>query len=161
LIPLTILNALAGQNLPVYGKGENVRDWLFVEDHVTALITVLKGGKPGQTYNVGGNSERQNIQVVQAICDTLDRLRPDPAGPRRRLIRFVADRPGHDQRYAIDASKLKAELAWQPSESFETGLEKTIAWYLENEWWWQPLRERVYSGERLGLLKPEPAQAAG
>jgi dTDP-glucose 4,6-dehydratase len=161
LIPLTILNALSGQHLPVYGKGENVRDWLFVEDHVSALITVLRNGRPGQTYNVGGNSERQNIQVVQAICDTLDRLRPDPAGSRRRLITFVTDRPGHDQRYAINASKLKDELGWRPSESFETGLEKTIAWYLDNEWWWQPLRERVYSGERLGLLQPEPARAAG
>lgn len=152
LIPLTILNALEGKRLPVYGKGENVRDWLFVEDHVTALLTVLKGGRVGETYNVGGNAERQNIQVVQAICDSLDRLRPDPAGPRRRLIEFVADRPGHDARYAIDASKLRAELGWQPAESFETGLEKTITWYLENGWWWQPLRERVYGGERLGLL---------
>ncbi|EHM00046.1 dTDP-glucose 4,6-dehydratase [Acetobacteraceae bacterium AT-5844] len=152
LIPLTILNALEGKRLPVYGKGENVRDWLFVEDHVTALLTVLKGGRVGETYNVGGNAERQNIQVVRAICDSLDRLRPDPAGPRRRLIEFVADRPGHDARYAIDASKLRAELGWQPAESFETGLEKTIAWYLENGWWWQPLRERVYGGERLGLL---------
>ncbi len=152
LIPLTILNALEGKRLPVYGKGENIRDWLFVEDHVTALLTVLKRGRAGETYNVGGNAERQNIQVVQAICDSLDRLRPDPAGPRRRLIEFVADRPGHDARYAIDASKLRAELGWQPAESFETGLEKTIAWYLENAWWWQPLRERVYGGERLGLL---------
>nr|WP_207553543.1 dTDP-glucose 4,6-dehydratase [Pseudoroseomonas deserti] len=157
LIPLTILNALEGKPLPVYGKGENVRDWLFVDDHVTALIAVLQRGKPGQTYNVGGNSERRNIEVVEAICDTLDRLRPDAAGPRRRLISFVTDRPGHDARYAIDASKLKAELGWEPSETFATGLEKTIAWYLENDWWWQPLRERVYSGERLGLL---PAKAA-
>ncbi|WP_419900145.1 dTDP-glucose 4,6-dehydratase [Roseomonas sp. USHLN139] len=158
LIPLTILNALEGKPLPVYGKGENVRDWLFVDDHVTALIAVLQRGQPGQTYNVGGNSEKRNIEVVEAICDTLDRLRPDAAGPRRRLISFVADRPGHDARYAIDASKLKAELGWTPSETFATGLEKTIAWYLDNAWWWQPLRERVYSGERLGLL---PAKAAG
>lgn len=161
LIPLTILNALEGKTLPVYGKGENVRDWLFVDDHVRALITVLRQGQIGQTYNVGGNSERQNIEVVHAICDTLDRLRPDPAGPRRRLVSFVADRPGHDARYAIDASKLKRELGWEPSESFETGLEKTIAWYLENEWWWQPLRERVYGGERIGLLdQASPAKAA-
>ncbi|EFH13752.1 dTDP-glucose 4,6-dehydratase [Teichococcus cervicalis] len=161
LIPLTILNALEGKTLPVYGKGENVRDWLFVDDHVRALITVLRQGKVGQTYNVGGNSERQNIEVVHAICDTLDRLRPDPAGPRRRLVSFVADRPGHDARYAIDASKLKRELGWEPSESFETGLEKTIAWYLENAWWWQPLRERVYGGERIGLLdQASPAKAA-
>ena len=155
LIPLVILNALEGKNLPVYGQGENIRDWLFVEDHVTALLTVLRGGRPGQTYNVGGRAERRNIEVVQDICDSLDRLRPDPAGPRRRLIHFVADRPGHDQRYAIDASKLQAELGWQPAESFATGLEKTIAWYLDNAWWWQPLRNRVYGGERLGLL---PAQ---
>ncbi|MDQ1077535.1 dTDP-glucose 4,6-dehydratase [Pseudoroseomonas cervicalis] len=161
LIPLTILNALEGKTLPVYGKGENVRDWLFVDDHVRALITVLRQGQIGQTYNVGGNSERQNIEVVHAICDTLDRLRPDPAGPRRRLVSFVADRPGHDARYAIDASKLKRELGWEPSESFETGLEKTIAWYLENEWWWQPLRQRVYGGERIGLLdQTSPAKAA-
>lgn len=161
LIPLTILNALEGKTLPVYGKGENVRDWLFVDDHVRALITVLRQGQIGQTYNVGGNSERQNIEVVHAICDTLDRLRPDAAGPRRRLVSFVADRPGHDARYAIDASKLKRELGWEPSESFETGLEKTIAWYLENEWWWQPLRERVYGGERIGLLdQGTPAKAA-
>ncbi|MCQ4161236.1 dTDP-glucose 4,6-dehydratase [Roseomonas sp. GC11] len=159
LIPLTILNALDGKALPVYGKGENVRDWLFVEDHVAALITVLRRGKVGETYNVGGNSERQNIQVVQAICDTLDRLRPDAAGPHRRLISFVADRPGHDARYAIDASKLKRELGWEPAENFESGLEKTIRWYLDNSWWWQPLRERVYSGERIGLLA-EPAKAA-
>ncbi|WBV45564.1 dTDP-glucose 4,6-dehydratase [Pseudoroseomonas cervicalis] len=161
LIPLTILNALEGKTLPVYGKGENVRDWLFVDDHVRALITVLRQGQIGQTYNVGGNSERQNIEVVHAICDTLDRLRPDAAGPRRRLVSFVADRPGHDARYAIDASKLKRELGWEPSESFETGLEKTIAWYLENEWWWQPLRQRVYGGERIGLLdQASPAKAA-
>jgi dTDP-glucose 4,6-dehydratase len=156
LIPLTILNALEGRELPVYGQGENIRDWLFVEDHVTALLTVLRGGRPGQTYNVGGQAERRNIEVVQAICDRLDMLRPDAAGPRRRLIRFVADRPGHDQRYAIDASKLRTELGWQPQESFETGLDRTIAWYLDNAWWWQPLRERVYAGERLGLL-PTPA----
>lgn len=152
LIPLTILNALDGKPLPVYGKGENVRDWLFVEDHVAALVTVLRNGRPGETYNVGGNSERRNIQVVQSICDTLDRLRPDPAGSHRRLISFVADRPGHDARYAIDASKLKRELGWEPTESFESGLEKTIRWYLDNSWWWQPLRERVYGGERIGLL---------
>jgi dTDP-glucose 4,6-dehydratase len=159
LIPLVILNALEGKNLPVYGQGENIRDWLFVEDHVTALLAVLRGGRPGQTYNVGGRAERRNIEVVQDICDSLDRLRPDAAGPRRRLIHFVADRPGHDQRYAIDASKLQAELDWQPAESFATGLEKTIAWYLDNEWWWQPLRNRVYGGERLGLL-PADARAA-
>jgi len=158
LIPLTILNALHGLALPVYGKGENIRDWLYVEDHVAALVTVLRGGVPGQTYNVGGRAERRNIDVVEGICDTLDRLRPDPAGPRRRLIGFVTDRPGHDQRYAIDASKLEAKLGWRPSESFATGLEKTIGWYLDNEWWWRPLRERVYGGERLGLLA-EKAQA--
>ena len=150
LIPLVVLNALEGKPLPVYGKGDNIRDWLFVEDHARALALIAASGCPGETYNVGGRNERTNLQVVEAICDTLDRL--VPAGrPRRELITFVADRPGHDHRYAIDATKLERELGWRAEETFDTGLEKTIRWYLENEDWWRPLRKSVYSGERLGL----------
>jgi dTDP-glucose 4,6-dehydratase len=151
LIPLTILNALEGKPLPVYGDGQNVRDWLYVEDHVSALTLALLKGRPGQSYNVGGRSERTNLQVVHAICDLLDELSPTRQS-RRELISFVADRPGHDRRYAIDPSKIQAELGWTPAESFESGLRKTIRWYLDNEAWWQPLRDRVYNGERLGLI---------
>ncbi|MEQ9507134.1 MAG: dTDP-glucose 4,6-dehydratase [Hyphomonas sp.] len=150
LIPLVTLNALEGKPLPVYGKGDNIRDWLFVEDHARALILIALKGRLGETYNVGGRNERTNLQVVEAICDTLDRLMPANR-PRRELITFVADRPGHDHRYAIDASKLEDELGWRAQENFESGLEKTITWYLENEDWWRPLRKSVYSGERLGL----------
>ncbi|MGG5819312.1 dTDP-glucose 4,6-dehydratase [Falsiroseomonas sp. HW251] len=150
LIPLTILNALEGKPLPVYGDGRNIRDWLYVEDHARALATVLRGGVPGETYNIGGNSERRNIDVVHAICDALDRQAPG-ARSRRSLITFVADRPGHDRRYAIDATKIRNELGWTPAESFESGLGRTVAWYLENEWWWRPLRDQRYAGERLGL----------
>jgi dTDP-glucose 4,6-dehydratase len=151
LIPLTILNALAGERLPVYGKGENVRDWLYVEDHARALDLIAERGRTGETYNVGGRNERRNIDVVMGICEVLDRLAPANR-PREELIEFVTDRPGHDARYAIDATKLEDELGWRAKEDFESGIEKTIAWYLENEWWWQPLRER-YAGQRLGLLK--------
>jgi dTDP-glucose 4,6-dehydratase len=151
LIPLVALNALHGLQLPVYGDGGNVRDWLYVEDHVRALVAVLKRGRVGATYNIGGRAERRNLQVVEAICDTLDRLRPDAAGPRRRLITFVKDRPGHDRRYAIDPSRIETELGWRAQESFATGLERTLRWYLDNEWWWRPLREQRYAGERLGL----------
>jgi dTDP-glucose 4,6-dehydratase len=151
LIPLTILNALEGKPLPVYGDGQNIRDWLYVEDHVSALTLALLRGRPGQSYNVGGRSERTNLQVVHAICDLLDELSPTSYS-RRELIRFVADRPGHDRRYAIDPSKIQSELGWKPAETFESGLRKTIRWYLDNEAWWQPLRDRVYSGERLGLI---------
>lgn len=151
LIPLTILNALAGERLPVYGKGENVRDWLYVEDHARALHVIAERGRVGETYNVGGRNERRNIEVVRRICEVLDRLSPSNR-PREELIEFVTDRPGHDARYAIDATKLEQELGWRAQENFETGIEKTVAWYLENEWWWQPLRER-YAGQRLGLLK--------
>lgn len=150
LIPLVTLNALGGRPLPVYGKGDNIRDWLFVEDHARALAIIAAKGRPGQTYNVGGGNERTNLQVVEAICDELDRLMP-AAEPRRNLITFVKDRPGHDQRYAIDATKLRTELGWSAQENFETGLKKTIKWYLENEAWWAPLRKGVYGGERLGL----------
>ncbi len=151
LIPLVILNALEGKELPVYGRGENVRDWLFVDDHARALELVLTEGRVGESYNVGGNQERTNLQVVEAICDALDARQPlSDARPRRALIRFVADRPGHDRRYAIDASKIQRELGWEPEESFDSGLARTIDWYLGNAWWGEPIRSGRYSGERLG-----------
>jgi len=151
LIPLTILNALAGEKLPVYGKGENVRDWLYVEDHARALDLIAERGRIGETYNVGGRNERKNIDVVRRICSVLDQLVPANR-PREELIEFVTDRPGHDARYAIDATLLENELGWRARENFDTGIEKTVQWYLDSEWWWLPLRER-YAGERLGLLK--------
>ena len=149
LIPLTILNALSGRELPVYGAGENVRDWLYVEDHARALDLIAAKGRPGETYNVGGRNERRNIDVVRRICAVLDELVPANR-PREELIRFVTDRPGHDARYAIDASKLESALGWCAQETFETGIAKTVQWYLDNEWWWRPLRDR-YDGARLGL----------
>ncbi|MGE0499325.1 MAG: dTDP-glucose 4,6-dehydratase [Rhizobiaceae bacterium] len=151
LIPLVILNALEGRELPVYGDGGNVRDWLHVEDHARALAMVLARGKPGQRYNIGGRNERKNIDVVKAICGVMDWVRPANA-PHANLIRFVTDRPGHDRRYAIDATKVESELGWQARETFETGIEKTVRWYLDNETWWSPLRQRVYGGERLGTV---------
>jgi dTDP-glucose 4,6-dehydratase len=151
LIPLTILNALEGKPLPVYGKGENVRDWLYVEDHARALDLIVERGRLGETYNVGGRNERRNIDVVRRICDVLDDVAPAER-PRQDLIEFVTDRPGHDARYAIDASKLENELGWRAEEDFDSGIEKTIRWYLDNQWWWQPLRSG-YGGERLGLIK--------
>jgi dTDP-glucose 4,6-dehydratase len=151
LIPLTILNALAGERLPVYGKGENVRDWLYVEDHAKALDLIIERGRVGETYNVGGRNERRNLHVVQRICMVLDELAPSNR-PREELIEFVTDRPGHDARYAIDATKLETELGWRAQENFDTGIAKTVQWYLDNDWWWRPLRDR-YAGERLGLLK--------
>jgi dTDP-glucose 4,6-dehydratase len=161
LIPLVILNALEGRPLPVYGKGDNVRDWLYVEDHARALRLVLRAGVPGETYNVGGNNERTNLQVVETVCSVLDELAPESevSGRRsevgeqksyRELITFVPDRPGHDRRYAIDATKLKTELGWVPQESFDTGIRKTVRWYLDNVWWWKPIREGKYAGQRLG-----------
>jgi len=150
LIPVTILNALAGKPLPVYGAGENVRDWLYVEDHAVALLTVLRRGRVGETYNIGGNNEARNIDIVRAICAILDDLRPAGA-PHDRLIAFVTDRPGHDFRYAIDASKITAELGWRPSVTLEEGLRRTVVWYLENEPWWRALQSRAGVGERLGL----------
>jgi dTDP-glucose 4,6-dehydratase len=153
LIPLIILNALEGETLPVYGDGSNVRDWLYVDDHAKGLITLLERGRLGEKYNFGGDSQRTNLAVVEQICDVLDRLVP-AARPRRSLVEFVTDRPGHDLRYAIDASKARYELGWEPQESFESGLERTIRWYLDNRAWWEPLRNRVYRGERLGLLEP-------
>ena len=155
LIPLIILNALDEKPLPVYGDGSNVRDWLYVEDHARALHSILTRGRLGEKYNVGGRNERTNLEVVHAICDGLDQLRP--AGtPRRRLVSFVTDRPGHDHRYAIDATKLERELGWRAREDFNSGLLKTITWYLDNPAWWEPLRKGVYGGERLGLIKSAP-----
>jgi len=145
LIPLMILNALEGKPLPVYGDGRNVRDWLFVEDHCAAIRTVLERGRVGETYNIGGNSERKNIDVVTTICDLVDELRPDSKiGPRRKLITYVADRPGHDRRYAIDATKIARELGWKPAEEFESGLRKTVAWYLKNNAWIENVRTGAY-----------------
>jgi dTDP-glucose 4,6-dehydratase len=151
LIPLVILNALEGKPLPVYGNGRNIRDWLFVEDHARALVTIALGGRSGESYNVGGSCERSNLEVVQAICKLMDELAPNPAlGAHERSITFVADRPGHDLRYAIDASKITRELGWRPRETFETGLRKTVRWYLDNPAWWQRIRSGIYRGERLG-----------
>ena len=151
LIPLTILNGLEAKPIHLYSRGENIRDWLFVTDHAKALLTILERGRVGETYAVSGGNERQNSDVVRAICDLLDELRPSPTlGSRRSLVRFVADRPGHDFRYSIDASKLRNELYWQPEESFEAGLRATVRWYLENQHWWERVRNGVYRGERLG-----------
>jgi dTDP-glucose 4,6-dehydratase len=154
LIPLMILNALEGKPLPVYGEGANIRDWLYVEDHARALHLIAVNGRVGEKYNVGGANERSNIQVVRRICELMDQLSPSGA-PHARLITFVQDRPGHDHRYAIDATKLEGELGWRAQETFETGLEKTVRWYLERRDWWMPLRDGVYRGERLGLLGAE------
>lgn len=151
LIPLMILNGLEGQDLPVYGDGLNIRDWLYVDDHVRALVRIAEAGRVGETYTVGGLNEKTNLDVVEMICDLLDELRPGNVA-RRSLIRFVEDRPGHDQRYAIDASKLTHELGWRPQQTFETGLRATVQWYLDHGEWWQPLRARRYQGERLGLV---------
>lgn len=158
LVPLTILNALEGKPLPVYGRGENVRDWLHVEDHAEALIAVAERGRPGETYCIGGNAERRNIDVVRAVCTLLDAIVPDPRiGPRERLITFVEDRPGHDARYAIDTAKITGELGWCPRRSFERGLEETVRWYLENRTWWERVRSGGYRGERLGLARESAA----
>lgn len=177
LIPLLILNALDGKPLPIYGKGDNIRDWLYVEDHARALVAVVERGRLGETYNVGGRNERTNLEVVETICDILEDLRPRGAGggasdgksgeahptsniqpststdgttSYRDLITFVADRPGHDARYAIDATKLETELGWKAQENFDTGIRRTVEWYLENDWWWRPIREGRYAGDRLG-----------
>ena len=151
LIPLIILNCLDGKPLPVYGKGANVRDWLYVEDHVKALCLVNEKGKDGETYNVGGHNERTNLEVVKTVCSILDELRPRADGKKyETLITYVTDRPGHDLRYAIDPSKLMNELGWKPQENFDTGIRKTVQWYLDNEWWWGPIHSGRYSGQRLG-----------
>jgi dTDP-glucose 4,6-dehydratase len=151
LIPLIILNAVHGKPLPVYGAGANVRDWLYVDDHARALDVIVTRGRIGEKYNVGGRNERRNIDVVRRICTILDDLRP-VARRHDSLITYVTDRPGHDLRYAIDAAKLERELGWRAHETFESGIEKTVRWYLDNEWWWRPLREKVYAGERLGVI---------
>ncbi|MFN3673335.1 MAG: dTDP-glucose 4,6-dehydratase [Bosea sp. (in: a-proteobacteria)] len=150
LIPLMIINALEGKPLPVYGNGQNIRDWLYVDDHADALLTVAERGRIGETYNIGGHNEKTNLEVVKGICALLDELRPDPAGPHERLIAYVTDRPGHDARYAIDASKIGRELGWTPKETFETGLRRTVEWYLANPGWWGDIRSGTYRGERLG-----------
>lgn len=152
LIPVLILKALNGEPIPIYGRGENVRDWLYVEDHATALRLVLDRGRVGETYNIGGSVERRNIDVARAVCTMLDELLPEsPHRPHENLIIFVADRPGHDLRYAIDSSKIENELGWAPQESFETGLKRTVAWYLENRQWWGRILSGEYRVERLGL----------
>ncbi len=144
LIPLMIVNALAGKALPIYGDGLNVRDWLYVGDHCRALRAVLERGRPGETYNIGGGCERTNRQIVEAVCTLLDELRPDPAGPHRRLIGYVADRPGHDRRYAIDARKIERELGWRPVETFDSGMRKTLRWYLEHADWIAHVQSGAY-----------------
>ena len=150
LIPVVILNALSGKAIPVYGKGENVRDWLFVEDHADALLTVLQQGEVGRSYNIGGENEARNIDLVRTICRLMDEMHPQGA-PHDRLITFVADRPGHDLRYAIDPTRMRDELGWRPSVTLEEGLRRTVRWYLENEDWWRPLLARQGVGERLGV----------
>lgn len=150
LIPLTIIHALEGKQLPIYGNGSNVRDWLYVEDHVKALWLLHQNGIIGETYNIGGNEEHSNLDVVHTICRILDQCRPKASGSYADQIVFVPDRPGHDQRYAIDASKIRQTLQWQPEEGFESGIRKTVQWYLDNKWWWEPIRQQKYAGERLG-----------
>ena len=150
LIPLVTLNALEGKPLPIYGKGDNVRDWLFVEDHAKALRLINQKGIPGETYNIGGHNERTNLEVVRTICRILDELRPKESGRYEDQIVFVQDRPGHDRRYAIDPQKLRTSLGWEPEENFDSGIRKTVQWYLDNDWWWRPIREKKYAGERLG-----------
>ena len=153
LIPLITHNALAGRELPVYGDGKNVRDWLYVEDHCKALYSVIKWGRIGDTYNVGGNCEKQNIEIVRTICSILEEMRPKQSGRYENQITFVKDRPGHDRRYAIDASKIKQELGWQPQETFESGIRKTIRWYLENEKWVADIISGKYQCQRLGIIE--------
>jgi len=152
LVPLMIVKALAGETLPVYGKGDQVRDWLFVEDHARALQTVFEKGAIGRTYNIGGNNEKQNVEVVNTVCAILDRLRPRTDGQSYTTqIGYVADRPGHDKRYAIDATRIREELGWEPAETFDSGIEKTVAWYLANESWWRPIVEKSGADQRRGL----------
>jgi dTDP-glucose 4,6-dehydratase len=153
LIPLMILNCLSEKSLPIYGDGKNVRDWLYVEDHCDAIYTVLQNGTIGDTYNIGGNNEIQNIQIINTICSIMDELKPRENGEKySQLITYVKDRPGHDFRYAIDASKIKNDLNWVPKENFETGIKKTIQWYLENEQWWKNIQNNTYQQERLGAV---------
>jgi dTDP-glucose 4,6-dehydratase len=160
LIPLCILKAMHGEKLPVYGKGDNVRDWLYVDDHARALHTIMTNAKPGASYNIGCDGERKNIDVVTQICALLDEMLPDsPHRPHHKLITFVTDRPAHDLRYAMDAAKLRRDLGWVPQENFDTGLRKTVRWYLDNRWWWEPIwYDGRYDGARLGTA---PAAAEG
>jgi dTDP-glucose 4,6-dehydratase len=161
LIPLMILNALEGKPLPIYGSGGNVRDWLFVEDHCRAIWHVVNHGQPGEMYNVGGNSEKTNLEVVDTLCALLDELVPDsPHRPHARLKTFVADRPGHDWRYAIDASKLRDQLGWQPRETFETGMRRTVQWYLDHRAWCAAVKADTYAGQRLGLAPDAAGETA-
>jgi dTDP-glucose 4,6-dehydratase len=158
LVPLMILNGLSGKPLPIYGKGDNIRDWLYVDDHARALVTVLKRGTVGETYNIGGFNEKTNVDVVHTICDLLDELVPHSSfAPHRSLISFVQDRPGHDHRYAIDASKIERELGWRPAETFESGIRKTVQWYLDNSAWVRRALAGRYTGERLGLNQKKAA----
>ena len=158
LIPHMIIRGLAGESLPVYGNGENVRDWLYVEDHARALVVVVERGKIGETYNIGGREERANIDVVRQVCRLLDGCAPSNGEPRESLITFVTDRPGHDRRYAIDPSKVERELGWRPMETFDTGLAKTIRWYLDNRPWWETILDRGYCADRLGLFQSEAVE---
>ena len=153
LVPVIILNALAGKPLPIYGDGSNIRDWLYVEDHADALLLVVDKGKLGRSYNIGGENERTNLQLVQTLCSILDDLRPKAAGSYADQITFVTDRPGHDARYAIDPTRIRTELGWRPSVTVEEGLRRTVAWYLDNETWWRPLQSRQGVGQRLGTGK--------
>lgn len=153
LIPLVIINALAEKNLPIYGNGSNIRDWLYVDDHADALLLVLEKGQAGRSYNIGGENERTNLQIVHIICEILDRLQPRAQGPYSDLIKFVKDRPGHDARYSIDPSRIRSELGWRPSVTVEEGLERTVQWYLNSQDWWKPLLGRVGIGHRLGVKK--------
>jgi len=154
LIPLVLLNAMEEKELPIYGKGDNIRDWLYVEDHAYALLLALKKGKPGEKYNIGGMNERTNLKIVKTICKCLDEIKPRKNGKKyEELIVFVKDRPAHDRRYAIDATKIRTQLGWKPNFSFNRGLNETIKWYINNEWWWKPIRETNYNGQRLGEIK--------
>ncbi|WP_449394503.1 dTDP-glucose 4,6-dehydratase [Devosia riboflavina] len=160
LIPLTILNALQGVSIPIYGTGGNVRDWLHVEDHARALALVARSGRLGASYNIGGEAECSNLTLVESICDILDRKKPDPSGRSyRNLITFVTDRPGHDRRYGLDISNIRTELGWTPTYTLKAGIESTVDWYLQNSWWWQPIRDERYGGERLGLEQTRPGIA--
>jgi len=161
LVPLAVLKGLHGEAIPVYGKGDNVRDWLYVEDHARGLFSIFSEGRVGECYNLGGNAERSNLDVVSAICRLLDEMLPaSPHRPHERLITFVADRPGHDRRYAMNTTKVGQELRWAPRESFDSGLRKTVAWYLENRWWWEETWARRYRGERLGTIGRRPRSAS-
>ena len=149
-----IINAITGEDMPIYGEGLNIRDWLYVRDHCEAIQTVIDKGEPGETYNIGGNNEITNIKIVESICEILDKKIPSKTGnPYAEQIKFVTDRPGHDFRYAIDSSKIKEELGWKPKESFKTGIKKTILWYLNNKDWWKNIQTKVYNQERMGLIK--------